>query len=185
MADITEIIGTSREEFLLDGSNEIDFFPVIISNPLGGTAPDAGNITIQGVTFATVLYAVNETQGVKIELNHMYKAGGHVDFHIRFFPVDDNAGTVNFSFNYFILHVDGTTTAGTLVNLAEKTIVAGDKTANKAQYAKIDLTATGFVSGDMIIGQFKRTAGTYGSDVAIMEIGCHGAVGKVGHKIIT
>jgi len=182
--DIQDIIGATRDEFLLDGSNEIDFFPVIISDPLGGSAPDQGNITIRGVTFATLLYAVNETQGVKIELNHNYKSGGHVDIHCRYFPVNDNAGTVNFSYNYFIMHVDGTTSAGTSVNLAQKTIVAGDKTANKGQYSKFVLSSSTFVSGDMIIGGFKREAGTYGSDVAIMEIGCHGAVGKAGHKIV-
>lgn len=180
--DIQDIIGAIRDQFLLDGSNEIDFFPAIMSDPIGGTAPDAGNITIQGVTFAVMLYAVNETQGVKIELNHHYKNGGYVDFHVRYFPVNNNAGTVNFSFNYFILHVDGTTTAGTLVNIQEKTISTNDLTANKGQYASVILNSDNFVSGDMIIGQFKRTAGTYGSDVAIIEIGLHGGIGKIGRK---
>jgi len=183
--DIQDIIGTTRDQFLLDGSNEIDFFPAIMSDPIGGTAPDAGNITIQGVQFATLLYGVNETQGVKIELNHPYKNAGYVDFHIRYFPVNDNTGTVNFSYNYFIFHVDGTTTAGAVVNVEQKTILAGDKTANKGQYASVVLDSANFVGGDMIIGQFKREAGTYGSDVAIMEIGLHGGVGKVGRKHMT
>ncbi len=165
----------------LDGSNGIDIFPIFVFDPAGAGSPDYGTITIQGVTFPCELWAENEYIAPQFELNHMYKAGARVDIHCRLFPVDDTAGTVNFEFNYFILHVNGTTTDGAAVTLAG-TIAAGQKTANTGNYIDVLLDATDLHGGDQIIGTFKRTAGTYASDVAVMEIGMHIGVGKTGYN---
>lgn len=173
------IIGATQANFTLSGDNNIDVHPVFAFDPSGASSPDYGTVTIQGITYPTQLWAENEHLTVKFELNHEYDNGGRVDIHARLFPINDNAGTVNFEFQYFVQRSDGTSAAGETLSLGT-TIEANDKTNNIGRYMSALLDTTNRVSGDMIIGTFKRVAGTYGSDVSVSEIGMHIAVGATG-----
>lgn len=176
----TELGSDVQQKYKIDGTNYIDVFPIFTFEPNGAVSPDYGTITIQGVTMPTDLWADNEYIAVKFELNHEYKDGENCDIHTRVFPVNDNAGTVVFEFDYFVLHVDGTTSAGATATLSG-TITAGDKTAEQGQYISSMIDGTNLVNGDQLIGTFKRdSSGTYGSDVSLMEIGCHIPVGQTG-----
>ena len=179
MTTLQAKIGTSTALFSLSGDNLVDMFPVFMFDPQGANTPDYGTITIRGITIPTDLWAVNEYITVKCELNHTYKSGTNIQPHIRLFPVNDNAGTVNFECAFFIQHADGTTMAGTTTTLSG-TITAGDKTANIGQYLSAWIDGSTLVDGDMLIGTLKRVAGTYGSDVALTEIGIHAPVGRTG-----
>ena len=181
MPKLSEILGTSTgQEYKLDGTNSIDVFPTLSYVPQGVGAPDSGTITIQGVTYPTALWADGEYIGVSFELNHQYKSGGDCEMHARVFPVNDNAGTVVFTYQYYVLHVDGTTSAGDTLTLSG-TITAGDKTANIGQYINAAITGTNLTEGDQLVGVFTRDAsGTYGSDVSLTEIGVHIPVGQTG-----
>lgn len=178
----SELGTASSQGYKLDGTNSIDVFPIFTFDPQGATSPDYGTITIQGVTMPTDLWDDNEYKTVKFELNHEYKDGSDCDIHTRVFPTDDTAGTIAFEFNYFVMHVDGTTSAGATKTLSG-TIEANDKTNNIGQYLSAVISGTSLVNGDQLIGTFKRLAtGTYGSDVSIMEIGCHIPVGQTGRN---
>ena len=186
MRNIEEIIGTTEEEFKLDGTNKVDIFPIFTYEPGGASSPDSGSITIQGVAMPCLLWAEGEFIGATYEIPHTYKNGAYIDFHVRGFPVNDNAGDISFSFNYFVLHVDGTTSAGGTLT-ATGTITAGDKTANKGFYIEDQITVpTGLVDGDQLCGRITRDSiGGYGSDIAEMEFGMHVSEGKVGNNAIT
>ena len=182
--DITDILGAPELNTKFDSTNYIDIFPVIEDDPNGGKAPDSGLITIQGVEFPTNLWAVTEYRSYKFELDHACSNGAGIQYepHIRLFPVNDNAGTVSFTYDYFFLSVDGTTTAGGSCTLTG-TIVSGDKTANKGLYITCTIDATNVSGGDQIVGVLTRDAGTYGSDVAICEFGIHAPVNKTGFTL--
>jgi hypothetical protein len=182
--DITDILGAPELNTKFDSTNYIDLFPVSEDDPLGGSSPDTGTITIQGVTFPTNLWASGEFKSYKFELSHSCDNGAGIQYqpHIRLFPVNDNAGTVEFTYEYFFLSVDGTTTAGGTCTITG-TVVAGDKTANKGLYISCVIDATNVSGGDQIIGVLTREAGTYGSDVSVCEFGIHAPVNKTGFPI--
>ena len=176
---ISALGAANSQAFQFDGTNALDFFPVAIFDSANPTNPSLGAITIQGVQYRTELWDVGDEKTIKWELNHNYKDGTDLELHIRVFPTTDNAGTVNFEYEYFIEHVDGTTDAGTTVNLTA-TIAANDKTNNIGQYLNAVISGTSLVNGDMIIGVMSRTTGTYADDVAPLEFGLHGAIGQLG-----
>jgi hypothetical protein len=99
--------------------------------------------------------------------------------HIRFFPVDDNAGTVSFGYEFFLLRVDGTTSLKSSC-IMSGTVEAGDKTLNKGRYISTWFETADFVGGDQIVGVLMRLAGTYPSDVAMCEYGIHAPIKSVG-----
>ena len=177
-------IGTTTAKAKLDGTNYIDFFSVQSDDLVGGTAPDKGSITIQGVAVPTSLWAVGELRGYKFEQDHRCTSGAGVQYqpHLRIFPTNDNAGTFSFTYDYFLLHVDGTTSAGGTCTMSG-TITAGDKTANIGQYVACLIDATNIQGGDMIVGRLIRDAGTYASDIAMCEFGIHAPVDKTGFPL--
>jgi hypothetical protein len=182
--DITDILGAPEADTKFDSTNFIDLFPVIDEDPLGGSNPSTGTITIQGVTFPTRLWDEGEFRSYKFENGHHcdFGAGITLQPHMRVFPTNDNAGTIQFTYDYFFLNVDGTTTAGGTCTM-NGTIVAGDKTANKGIYISCLLDATNMQGGDQIVGVLTRTAGTYASKVAPTEFGIHAPVKSTGFPI--
>ena len=182
MAEFKDIVGVDDiQKQKLDGTNAIDFFPVAVFDSANPTNPSLGNITIQGVTYRTELWDIGDEKTIKWELNHQYKDGTDLELHIRIFPTTDNAGTVNFDFEYFIENVSGTTAAGTTVSLSA-TIEANDKTNNIGKYLSVAIDGSTLVNGDMIVGVMSRQTGTYGDDVAPLEFGLHGMVGQTGQN---
>jgi len=174
---------TASQEYKLDATNSIDVYPNAIFEPQGVSSPDYGTITIQGITYPTQLWDDSEYVPIKVELNHQYEAGEDCDIHIRAAATDDTAGTAIFTYEYFVCHVDNTTSAGDTVTITA-TIEAGSSTANKIYYASTVIDGTNLVAGDMLIGKFTRSAtGTYGADVSLAEIGLHIPVGRVGANL--
>jgi hypothetical protein len=182
MATIQSIIGAITSKFKLDGSNYIDMFPVFKYNLIGSSTPAQGSITIRSVAMASEDWAINDNVSVHVELNHTYKDGTAIEPHIRLFPTTDAAGTVNFTYTYFVLHKDGTTSAGGVVNFTG-TFVTNDKTNNIGRYLSAIIPGTGLVYGDMLCGALKRITGTYSPVVCLFEFGVHAAVGRTGSGI--
>lgn len=181
---LSDILGAPELNTKFDSTNFIDLFPVIDEDPIGGSSPSTGTITIQGVTFPTRLWDEGEFRTYKFENGHNCDFGAGITFqpHIRVFPVDDNAGTIQFTYAYFFVGVDGTTTAGGTCTM-NGTILSGDKTANKGVYLPCLLDATPMQGGDQIVGVLTRTSGTYPSKVAPTEFGIHAPVKSTGFPL--
>lgn len=180
---LTNSVGVDDvQKIKFDGSNSVDVFPIFIFDSSNPTNPSLGNITIQGVTYRTELWDEGDEQTVKFELNHEYKSGEGVELHCRVFPTNDLAGIVEFSYEYFVLHVDGTTDSGSTES-GSATFAVSDKTNNIGKYISIPLTGTNLVSGDMVIGIFSRSNNSYNDEVSISEIGLHIPVGKTGDDL--
>jgi len=180
--ELETIIGAEQSAFTLSGDNSIDVFPVAVFDSSNPTNPSLGSITIQGVTYRTELWDVGDEKTYKYELNHQYKSGENCELHCRVFPTTDSLGTFSFEYEYFILHVDGTTSAGTTVT-GNGAFETGDKTANKGQYVSMPINGASLISGDMLIGVFSRSTGTNSDDVSISEVGLHIPVGKTGDDL--
>lgn len=180
---LAEALGVSSiQKYKLDGTNYDDAFPVMVSLPTGAGAPDQGTITVRGVAISAELWAETEHKSVKIELLHKYKDASDIEIHIRFTPATNNAGIVNFTYVYYVMHKDGTTSAGGTVNFS-KTVAANSLTNNIGYYIGTVVTGTNFVYGDMLIGELTRTAGTLSGDIDLNEIGCHIPIGQVGSTL--
>lgn len=182
MGKLSTNLGTPEQGYKFDGTNYIDVFPVLVEDSTNPTRPSTGTITIQGVTIRTELWSEGDNQTVKFELNHEYKDGGNIEFHMRVFPINDNAGTVNYSYTFFVTHVDCSTSVGGVAT-GTATFEAGDKTLNKGQYVSMAFDGTNLVAGDMTEGVLKRETGTYASNVSKSEFGCHIPIGQTGTPI--
>ena len=180
--ELENIIGATQAKFTLSGDNSIDVFPVVVFDSTNPTNPSLGSITIQGVTYRTELWSVGDEKTYKYEINHQYKDGANCELHCRVFPTTDNLGTFGFEYEYFVLHADGTTSAGTTVTLSGE-FSTGDKTANIGQYINAVIDGTSLVNGDMLIGVFSRSTGTNSDNISISEVGLHIPVGQTGKNI--
>ncbi len=180
----------NKQDYKIDGTNSVDFFPAIIANPTGGTPPDDGSVTVLGVSIPALLFAVNEANGIKVELNHNYKNNGYLDIHIRAFATNTAVGNVSFTYNFIILGSPTETVkqarAGTTITLTGA-VATGDLAAGRYMYlhGKIDAAALNIKAGEMLSGILTRTtpSSSYSGDVAVEEIGFHGAVGSNGEAI--
>jgi hypothetical protein len=185
MSGLQTLIGAPTENFKLDGRNYIDLFSVAEEDPIGGTAPATGMITIRGVTYPTNLWAINDKRTYKFENHHGCNQGAGVLFqpHIRLFPTTDAGGTVSFTYDYFFKHVDGSTSTGGTCTLSGE-ILGGDKTADKGIYISCVLDSTNMQGGTQIIGVLTRVAGTYAPVVSLSEYGIHAPVIKTGFPLV-
>lgn len=185
---LSNYLGALENKTKFDGTNTIDFFPAIIANPTGGTPPDDGSVTVLGVYIPALLFSVNEANGIKVELNHSYKDNGSLDIHIRAFATDTAVGNVSFTYNFIVL---GSPTeavkqarAGTTITLTGA-VATGDLAAGRYMYLSgtIDAVALNIKKGEMLTGRLTRTtpSTSYSGDVAVEEIGFHGAVGSTGN----
>ena len=179
MGKLSTNLGTTEQGYKLDGTNSIDIFPIFTFDTTNPTNPTLGSITIQGLTYRTELWSEGDQKTIKWELNHMYKSGEDCELHARIFPTNDLSGTFSFSFEYYVLHVDGTTSLGDTVVMSGS-FDAGDKTANKGKYVNAVIDGTSLVSGDMLIGVMTRDNLSYNDDVSPSEFGLHIPIGKQG-----
>jgi len=182
--------GALEAETKFDGTNAVDFFPAIIANPTGGTAPDDGSVTVLGVSIPALLFATGEANGIKVELNHNYKDNGYLDIHIRAFATNTAVGNVSFTYNFIILGSPAETVkqarAGTTITLTG-VVATGDLAAGRYMYLSgtINAVSLNIKSGEMLTGILTRTtpATSYSGDVAVEEIGFHAAVGSNGEVL--
>jgi hypothetical protein len=187
---LSDLLGTTEQNYKLDGSNKIDFFPAIIANPTEGTPPDDGSVTVLGVAIPALLFATGEANGIKVELNHNYKDNGYLDIHLRAFATNTNNGNVVFTYNFIILGDPSETVkqarAGDTITLTG-TVATGDLAAGRYLYLSgtIDAVALNIKAGEMLSGIFTRSAtgNTYTGDVAVEEIGFHGAIDSTGDTL--
>ena len=185
---LSEVLGTTQEGYMLDGSNYIDEFPVLINDSGRPTSPVVDDFTIAGMTLRSEFWSEGDFQGYIWELNHFYKSGGNPLIHARVFPENDLAGAFEFEYQFIINSIDVPT--GVIYTRAGATITlngsfnAGDYSAGKGVYVSttIDGTALNLKSGEMLKGNFKRNNSAYNDDIVIEEIGLHLPIGKQGAK---
>lgn len=177
--DIRDYLGGERQNTSFDGTNAVDLFPHFTFDSRIQDNPDVGTITIQGVTIPCELWAVGEFKGFAVEVNHNCTPLPYLNPHMRVFPTDNNAGTFSFDFEWFVQHVDGTTSAGTTLNIAGE-VSANDYQNGIGQYISGLIDGTGLVSGDILVGVVTRGAGTYTGDIAPTEVGMHARVDSLG-----
>jgi len=113
---------------------------------------------------------VESIQGVK-ELNHDYKEGTPLRFHIHWMPTTADAGTVAWYLTYYI-HSGGVKITGTLPLVATASGIAWKEQRN--DFASLDLGALGKIGTQIHFLLYRDpTTDTYASDGAVATFGYH------------
>jgi hypothetical protein len=153
----------------------------------GASAP--GLVTLDTSSIQVVAFdgtATTEQVSSTRELNHNYKEGTDLSFHIHWVPVNNNAGNVKWQLEYWITDGDGPTVraSGTLTVTAAASGTAWDTTLSVFG----TVTGTTFKIGDQISLRLFRdptdVADTYASDAAVKTYGYHYQIDTLGSRQI-
>lgn len=189
---------TPREEIDSNGFKQVryrDEFPGgVYQVPAGASAPDVGSYTIGSV--ATRLYAFDggtttETLCNTFEMPHDLDAAGvnagtyKMEVHVHYMPSDNNAGDVNFYFDWCYIPVNGAAESKTSIALT-KTIAANSKYKHYIVGAEMPVPTATYVLGDIILFNVRRVPtddlDTYGSDVLFLQTALHVPINDFGSR---
>jgi len=150
-----------------------------------GNNPD--RIALNGTTLEIAAFdnTTEEECQATFELDHDWKIGEDLRFHVHWMPVDANAGNVKWNIDYII------TRAGVAVGAAS-TITVTDATPGVAWEPLVStfplIDGSSLQVGDQIHTRFYRDAGdaadTYGSDAAVETFGNHLAIDSLGSEAV-
>jgi hypothetical protein len=188
MSELKDILGVgTRQQFKLDGTNVIDIFPVRITDSGRPTSPQAGDITISGLTIRQDLWDEGDFETYEWELNHQYLDSGDCTLHARVHPTTDLAGTIELQYEFIIGKINpdmtiSTRSGGTVTMTG--TFTAGDATAGKGLYVTATISGSTYnlTNGEMLIGNITRNNNSYNDSVGMSEIGLHIPVGQTGEN---
>lgn len=141
--------------------------------------------TDMGIT--ALAYAVGEGVSGMFELQHDYKEGSDIYFHVHWEGIAAPSGTdnVQWQLSYSVVRNDAVISAVT-------TIQSGDTPFDTQYEAKVSsfaaITGTGFQIGDQFIFKFERVASTgdaYAGEALVLTLGLHYQVDTLGSESIT
>lgn len=153
----------------------------------GGTAPDLENYTMAGLS--TRKYAFNGTTTEErlsncFEIPHDYKDGAPIEVHIHWRPSDNNAGNVEWFFDWEYSEVDSAPVAQTSLRVIVPVL------ANQQYFHKVNsfipLIDNGYKLGDIINFTLRRTPNsvndTYNADAILEKVAMHVPVDTLGSR---
>lgn len=152
----------------------------------GATAPDLVQVGTSGVFLRGFDGAATTEQlFFELELQHDYKEGSDITFHIHNLASTTDVGNVNWQLSYIISRSGDTTSSATTISKVQ----AYDGTQWKRYRTDFTaITGTNFKTGDQIICRLFRdptASDTYGADALVETVGFHYECDTVGSRTIT
>lgn len=188
-ADLTVDCGTDKTLVLSETVyKDINLASAILSLPVA-TQPDevqfkdeAGNDT--GIT--TWGFAINELVCGSFELQHDYKEGTDLVFHVHWQGIAAPAdGTDNVKWQIIYTVARDSTTLDATATISGQTAITTQYSFYRTDLTTI--TGTNFKIGDQMLFQFKRIAASaddYAGDALVATLGVHYQVDTIGSRAI-
>jgi hypothetical protein len=190
-SDYTEMEADGTVEFLGNATvwNDINVGAVMLALPAAGV-PDEDEFVDEGGTdtgISTWAYAIGEKSSGALELEHFYKEGSDVYFHIHWQGITAPGGgtdNVNWQLKYTVMQDGETLDAATTITKEEAFTTQYDMHTH--DFAAI--TGTNFNIGDQFIFTIERIAASgddYAGDCLVATVGLHVECDTVGSRQIT
>jgi len=150
-------------------------FDVASYRATGSVPPDVVTIPTTGIQTVSFDGAatVEDISACK-ELNHDYREGTAIVFHVHWYPTTSAIGNVKWQLEYYITDHDSTPVKGTIAIVAPAGGVAW--AAKRADFAALDLGVMATIGAQIHFRFFRNPADvqdTYAADAAVATVGYH------------